>query len=111
MPRRLRPGLGRRQSAGASVARGSTGVPRWPLDRLRVGRVLDRPQVYPRTSRALKEKWLISANGGADPQWRADGAELFFIGADLKLMAGAINEAQASSPAFRPRCFKRASPG
>jgi DNA-binding winged helix-turn-helix (wHTH) protein/Tol biopolymer transport system component len=29
----------------------------------------------------------VSSSGGIDPQWRADGRELFFIGADQKLMA------------------------
>ena len=31
--------------------------------------------------------WRVSSNGGIDPQWRADGQELFFIGADGQLMA------------------------
>jgi eukaryotic-like serine/threonine-protein kinase len=31
--------------------------------------------------------WQISSSGGIDPQWRSDGQELFFIGADQQLMA------------------------
>jgi eukaryotic-like serine/threonine-protein kinase len=33
------------------------------------------------------EMWQISTNGGADPRWRPDGKELFFIAADGQLMA------------------------
>jgi Tol biopolymer transport system component len=31
--------------------------------------------------------WRVSSRGGIDPQWRGDGRELFFIGADQQLMA------------------------
>jgi Tol biopolymer transport system component len=31
--------------------------------------------------------WQVSAQGGIEPQWRGDGRELFFIGADKQLMA------------------------
>jgi Tol biopolymer transport system component len=31
--------------------------------------------------------WQVSSHGGIEPQWRADGRELFFIGADQQLMA------------------------
>jgi len=31
--------------------------------------------------------WKVSSGGGIDPQWRGDGRELFFIGADQQLMA------------------------
>ena len=46
-----------------------------------------RPQVYIQNYPALSEKWMISSAGGADPQWRSDGSELFFIASDFKLMA------------------------
>ncbi len=32
-------------------------------------------------------KWLISGSGGTEPRWRGDGKELYFRGADGKLMA------------------------
>ena len=32
-------------------------------------------------------KWQISTAGGSFPQWRADGKELFFQGADQSIMA------------------------
>ncbi|MGH9173859.1 MAG: TolB family protein, partial [Vicinamibacterales bacterium] len=67
-----------------------------------------RPQVYVQDFPALKDKWLISTSGGADPQWRKDGAELFFIGADLKLTAvplkrGATFEPGIPIPLFQAR--------
>jgi eukaryotic-like serine/threonine-protein kinase len=49
-----------------------------------------RPEVYVQDYPALKEKFPVSTDGGADPQWRRDGAELFFLAADHKLMAAAI---------------------
>jgi eukaryotic-like serine/threonine-protein kinase len=67
-----------------------------------------RPQIYVQDFPALKEKWLISAHGGAAPQWRADGAELFFLGTDHKLMAvpltrGASLEPGIPTPLFQTR--------
>jgi hypothetical protein len=32
-------------------------------------------------------KWQISTAGGARPIWRGDGKELFYVAADMKLMA------------------------
>lgn len=32
-------------------------------------------------------KWQISASGGVDPRWRADGKELYYRAPDQKLMA------------------------
>jgi hypothetical protein len=31
--------------------------------------------------------WQISSEGGIEPQWRGDGRELFFLGADKRMMA------------------------
>jgi eukaryotic-like serine/threonine-protein kinase len=36
-------------------------------------------------------KWLVSSNGGQQPHWRGDGAELFYIGLDHNLMAVDVN--------------------
>jgi len=46
-----------------------------------------------------RAKVRISAAGGAFPQWRADGRELFYISPDFKLMAVSVNE---SSDSFEP---------
>jgi len=35
-------------------------------------------------------KWQISRDGGAQPRWRRDGKEIFFIAPDRKLMAADV---------------------
>ncbi len=65
-----------------------------------------RPQVYVQDFPALAEKWLISTDGGADPQWRADGAELFFIGPDHKLMAVPIRRGVTFEPGIPVALFQ-----
>lgn len=59
-------------------------------------------EVYVRTfPSAMGGKWQISAAGGEQPQWRRDGKELFYLGADKKLMAVQITAAaaiEASAP-------------
>ena len=35
-------------------------------------------------------KWQISVNGGSQPTWRRDGQELFFLGADRRIMAVSV---------------------
>ena len=41
-------------------------------------------------------KWQVSANGGIQPRWRADGTELYFIAADGKLMAAPVSTSGAT---------------
>ena len=48
-------------------------------------------------------KVRISAAGGAFPQWRADGRELFYLSPDFKLMAVSLNETTDSIEASPPR--------
>jgi len=47
-------------------------------------------------------KWMVSINGGNQPQWRSDGKELFYVGNDSKLMVVQVktadNKFEASSP-------------
>jgi hypothetical protein len=38
-------------------------------------------------------KRAISVGGGAQPKWRGDGGELFYLGADHRLMAVAVSDA------------------
>ena len=45
------------------------------------------PEVYVQSFPKPSGKWQISTAGGADPRWRRDGRELYFISADRKLMA------------------------
>ena len=44
-------------------------------------------EVYVQSFPAGGGKWQISTAGGAEPHWRADGTELFYIAADKKMMA------------------------
>jgi len=46
-----------------------------------------RWEVYVQTFPASGGKWVVSVDGGAQPRWRRDGKELFFIAPDRKLMA------------------------
>jgi len=46
-----------------------------------------RSEVYVRTFPQLGDKWQVSTGGGAQPHWRHDGKELYFISPDRKLMA------------------------
>jgi len=55
-----------------------------------------RFEVYVQTFPASGGKWLVSANGGAQPRWRRDGKELFYIAPDRKLMAVDV-KAEAST--------------
>ena len=62
-------------------------------------------EVYVRAFPTGAEKWLISTNGGSDPVWRRDGKELFYLGADRKLMSvvskgGAAFESSVPSALF-----------
>jgi eukaryotic-like serine/threonine-protein kinase len=44
-------------------------------------------------------KWKISTAGGSRPAWRADGKEIFFVGADGKMMAVPV---ESGPLAFKP---------
>jgi len=57
-----------------------------------------RSEVYVQRSGGPGPKTAVSVNGGAQPRWRGDGRELFFIGLDERLMAAPI-ELPASSEA------------
>ena len=46
-----------------------------------------RFEVYVQSFPLAHGKWQISSGGGFDPRWRSDGRELFFVGADRRLIA------------------------
>jgi len=46
-----------------------------------------RLEVYVQTFPLSNRKWTISTNGGSEPQWRADGHEIYYLSEDRKLMA------------------------
>ena len=43
------------------------------------------------------EKWQVSRDGGANPQWRADGKEIFFSSPDGNLMAADVLSSDGAS--------------
>jgi eukaryotic-like serine/threonine-protein kinase len=50
-------------------------------------------------------RWRISTEGGAQPRWRSDGKELFYVSADRKIVSVAVKtvpafEAGSPSPLF-----------
>jgi len=67
-----------------------------------------KPEVYAQSFPAPSGKWQVSTAGGADPRWRADGKELYFISRDRKLMAVSVKlhpafEAGIPAPLFEAR--------
>jgi hypothetical protein len=54
-----------------------------------------RSEVYVQALPPATGRWLVSSNGGAQPMWRGDGKELFFI-ANGDVMAAAVK----TSPVF-----------
>ena len=50
-------------------------------------------QVYVQSFPTSGGKWQVSTGGGAQPQWRRDGKELFYLAPDRKLMAAEVNGA------------------
>lgn len=55
-------------------------------------------EVYVQSFLRSGGKWQISMGGGAQPRWRRDGKELFYIANDKRLMAVKVN---ADSSTFR----------
>jgi len=65
-----------------------------------------RWDVYVRPLPPAEGKWLISSGGGAQPTWRRDGQELFYVSSDMKMMAvdvkpGASFQAGIPRPLFQ----------
>ncbi|HTF38520.1 MAG TPA: hypothetical protein VK651_09440, partial [Blastocatellia bacterium] len=66
------------------------------------------PEVYVRTFPDSGARWRVSTGGGAQPRWRRDGRELFYIAVDRKLMVldvklGATFEASIPQTLFGTR--------
>jgi serine/threonine protein kinase len=57
-----------------------------------------KPEVYVQSLPVSGAKWQISTGGAAQPRWRRDGKELFFIGGDHRLWAAEMK----LDPAFEP---------
>ena len=50
-----------------------------------------RREVYIASATQPEQRWQISSQGGHDPAWRKDGRELFYVAADMTLMAVALD--------------------
>jgi Tol biopolymer transport system component len=50
-----------------------------------------RPEIYVQAFPDRSEKWQISTRGGSDPEWSADGRELFYLGSDQQMMSVAVH--------------------
>jgi Tol biopolymer transport system component len=61
------------------------------------------PEVYVRKFPAAGGERQISTRGGAQPRWRRDGKELFYLAPDGKLMAVAVNAGTAGIETSPPR--------
>ena len=53
-------------------------------------------QVYIAPFLTAVGKWQVSRGGGAEPRWRGDGKEIFFLSPDNKLMAVALNAKESN---------------
>jgi serine/threonine protein kinase len=50
-----------------------------------------RPEIYVESFPRGNGFWQISSNGGDQPQWRADGKELYFLAPDKNIMSVSVN--------------------
>ena len=65
-----------------------------------------RPEVYVRAYPGPGGKWQVSTAGGSEPQWRADGRELFYRGdRGTALMAAPVETASAFQAGTPERLF------
>jgi eukaryotic-like serine/threonine-protein kinase len=62
-----------------------------------------RYEVYVQTFPPSGGKWVISRDGGAQPRWRRDGKEIFFIAPDRKLMAADVKLAGSNFEVSVPK--------
>jgi len=52
-------------------------------------------------------KFQISTAGGGQPTWRGDGKEIFYVGADGKMMAVPVDLGESFFGRVRPDLFFR----
>jgi serine/threonine protein kinase len=64
-----------------------------------------RYEVYVQTFPVSGGKWLISRDGGAQPRWRKDGKEIFFIAPDRKMMTADVKLEGSTCEAGIPKAL------
>jgi len=63
-------------------------------------------ETFPRSDR----KWPVSAGGGYEPRWRADGREIYYLSEDRKLVAVSVGDGPSfgiPKPLFQTRVHDR----
>lgn len=68
-----------------------------------------REEIYVTSFPGAQGKWQVSNAGGAQPVWRSDGKELFYLAPDRKIMAVPVT-ADASFDAGTPVALFQANP-
>jgi len=58
-----------------------------------------REEIYVRSFPAGEDKWQVSATGGDQPSWKADGTELYYLSAQQEIMAVPV---ERKSPGPQP---------
>jgi Tol biopolymer transport system component len=61
-----------------------------------------RTEVYVSRFPEMSGRVAVSSGGGARPQWRRDGRELYFVGANNRIMAASITPMAASATVATP---------
>jgi Tol biopolymer transport system component len=61
-----------------------------------------RNEIYVRRFPSGEQPKKISVAGGDDPRWRSDGKELYFMGADGRMMAVPTKIGTGTNPSFEP---------
>ncbi|HEY7057721.1 MAG TPA: protein kinase [Vicinamibacterales bacterium] len=64
------------------------------------------PQVFVEPLPVTGTHWQVSQNGGAEPHWRGDGRELFYMSADGWLMSESIPADRPFTPTTPERLFQ-----
>jgi Tol biopolymer transport system component len=62
-------------------------------------------EVYVRRFPGADGKWQVSTHGGAQPRWRRDGKELFYLAPDGKLMAADVKIGGSTFETGTPRAL------
>ncbi|MCC7157103.1 MAG: serine/threonine-protein kinase [Bryobacterales bacterium] len=70
-----------------------------------------RQEIYVQGFPERRGKWPVSAEGGLNPEWRADGKELYWVGLDGMLTAASVELQAASVRVGRAEALFRRLPG
>ena len=63
------------------------------------------PEVYARAFPDGGARWQVSVRGGAQPRWRRDGKELFYLALDGRLMAVSVKATPTTIETGPPRAL------